>query len=312
MAVTRRRRRWKQRGPGGALGRVVGADGGVRPLRQQAGGHKFEEGSYGMLTDGSTLFKPCQDRARAEREAQFYEAAARAPALAPLRPFLPAYRGTCHVVMPDGTVRPCVALEDVTAGFRRPSVLDAKLGDHASRSDADPARRARASRIYAAQQRDGFRVAGMVVYRQATGCFAEVDRYFGRRSPPGSSGWLIQLFLDSGHLRLRTDVVEPVVEALGALADWARQPVPWRLPNASVLVVYEGDVPRVPASALKDDQVPAAPARVRVCLVDMARAAPVEPPAPDASTLRGLEALGAAFREAARVEAAASEAQDGV
>lgn len=259
-----------------------------------------------MLTDGSTLFKPCQDEAWAEREAQFYEAAAAEPALAPLRPFLPAYRGTCRVCMPDGTVRPCVALEDVTAGFRRPCVLDAKLGDHASRSDADPARRARASLIYATQERDGFRVAGMVVYRQVTGCYVDVDRYFGRRAPSGAPWWLLQLFLDSGHLRLRADVVDPVVKALDALADWARQPVPWRLPNASVLVVYEGDVSRTPASALKDDHVPAEPTRVRVCLVDMARAAPVEPPAPDASTLRGLEALAAAFREAARLEQAPS------
>ncbi|KAK7677060.1 hypothetical protein QCA50_019958 [Cerrena zonata] len=104
------------------------------PLEAQVGGHK------GVMTteDGSLLIKPALPV-----EVAFYQSVGTDPAFAPLRPFIPKFYGTLTLegmVDPEkgldgGEVKPIpgqdkdtIVLENLSHSFKKPNILDIKIG----------------------------------------------------------------------------------------------------------------------------------------------------------------------------------------
>lgn len=85
----------------------------------------------------------------------------------------------------DGGLRrlyPCIFLEDLCRGFRRPCILDLKMGTRSHADDASPQKRARhmAKCRASTSLALGLRLCGMQVYDAAAGAFRYQDKYYGR------------------------------------------------------------------------------------------------------------------------------------
>lgn len=249
-----------------------GARARLQRLESQVGGHRFEEGKVGLLQAGGKVYKPFHSGKRGDREVAFYRLLEEDPAMAPLRPYTARFFGVEQAEVPDVGRMQLIVLEDLVAPFSRPSVADIKLGRNLYGSSKSPLKAAHAVLCNAAQAATGFRVVGMRVYRQVTDTYMYFDRHFGRKLHGEEVAFALRMFLDSGHPYLRVDTLEEMLTQLRGLRRVLRDSIPYRICSSSLLVVYEGDCPRVPLSDVRDDSVPdpAHRPRVRLALIDVA------------------------------------------
>mmetsp|Transcript_31039 Transcript_31039/g.101199 ORF Transcript_31039/g.101199 Transcript_31039/m.101199 type:complete len:340 (+) Transcript_31039:2-1021(+) len=257
--VLRARRR---RGKGAQLAR----------LETQVGGHRFEEGKVGLFQAGGKVYKPFGSGSRGDREVAFYRLMEEEPAMARLRPYTAHFFGVEEREFPDlGRLR-LLVLEDLTAPFAHPSVADIKLGRSLYGSSKSSLKAAHSVLCNAAQAATGFRVVGMRVYRQVTGTYMFFDRHFGRKLHGEEVSFALRMFLDSGHPYLRVDILEEVLTQLRGLRQVLRESIPYRICSSSMLILYEGDCPRVQLSDVRDDSIPdpTHTPNVRLALIDIA------------------------------------------
>lgn len=78
-----------------------------------------------MFKQNGTVLKPITKLANGKREIEFYETLHdRNPEL---KEFVPQYFGTKSILL-AGKKIDCIALEDLTRGFKEPCVMDIKIG----------------------------------------------------------------------------------------------------------------------------------------------------------------------------------------
>lgn len=253
------------------------------PYSHAAAGHD------GVRSDptGAMLIKPCT-----VAEVAFYESASAHPVF---QPFIPAFMGTLKLnekkdlqdavttisspIVPDGVPKEAAAawvpsggkkldtglsivLENVTAGFKRPNVIDLKLGARLW-DDAAPEEKRRklddvSNKTTSASL--GFRIAGMKIYRpkQSNGSkvrFAEHteltdDGYLGFNKSYGrcfNADNVQEAFLEffGGEEALKkpstaTRIAKRLKRDLKGLISLLENEES-RMYSASVLMVYEGD-----------------------------------------------------------------------
>ncbi|KAF2273594.1 SAICAR synthase-like protein [Westerdykella ornata] len=156
------------------------------PSSLQAFGHAAA-GHDGVMSDasGAILVKPCT-----QAEVDFYQTVAQSHPN--LQPHLPTFLGTLALAADDASKVPetpesgvvqtdngverlhgkkldtelHIVLENITHGFKKPNVLDLKLGARLWDDDAKPEKRARLDEISASSTSGslGFRIAGMRTY----------------------------------------------------------------------------------------------------------------------------------------------------
>jgi len=127
-------------------------------------------GHAGMLADGrGRVLKPMPPGdPRGAREAAFYARLAELALPPPAAGLFPRCFGV--VLAAAGAAAPPappighIALEDVTARFRRPCVMDVKIGTRTFGDDASAEKAAAEARKYPLQAEVGFRITGMRVY----------------------------------------------------------------------------------------------------------------------------------------------------
>lgn len=110
---------------------------------------------------------------------------AEAAALRDLAAFLPRFHGSASIESENGTVASYVQLEDIVHGFRRPCVLDIKMGRRQRKFGASPAKRRRQieKSFSTTSHALGFRLCGCQVYDVTRDVWTFRDKYACRRLP---------------------------------------------------------------------------------------------------------------------------------
>ncbi|KAK9907939.1 hypothetical protein WJX75_000286 [Coccomyxa subellipsoidea] len=294
----------------------------LRPCKHQVAGHLFEEGKAGSLVDDSGHFyKPLQVGPRGRREHDFYETirmekeacAERQKASgseddhsacevasssgrstgeedyswgqvpfcirnAVLLSVIPEYYG---VVMAGG--RMLVELEDVAQHYRRPSIIDIKVGYQTWYPNADPSyiQRCQIKDEQTTQATFGFKICGMQVYRACQrGYWRASKRWCKALQPEAVNKALLRFANNEAGLRPIDVYGGPngAFVQLQQLAAWFQLQRDFQFYSSSVLIIYEGD------AATAED------ANVSIRLVDFAHSFPSQGQK-DLNFLRGLLAL---------------------
>lgn len=236
-----------------------------------------------MLSDpsGAVVVKPCT-----QSEITFYESiAASHPDLAP---HLPTYMGTLSlsgdqsaadesgtITTADGAVERLhgkkldtelhIVLENITHGFKKPNVLDLKLGAQLWDDAAKPEKRARLDKVSAETTSGslGFRIAGMRVYKglptpdvpedlkeyveaDKEGGYWVYNKMYGRKfaAENVNDGFESYIHGQSKEGKELERAREVLAFFLGEVKDITKvfESKESRMYSASILLVYEGDV----------------------------------------------------------------------
>eukprot|EP00037_Helgoeca_nana_P030861 m.386774 g.386774 ORF g.386774 m.386774 type:complete len:413 (+) comp28281_c0_seq40:462-1700(+) len=143
-----------------------------------------------------------------------------------------------------------ILLENLTAKFKRPCVMDIKIGKRTYADDASPKKRARAEAKCRATTSHvlGFRLCGMQVYSEPNGRYLRKDKYYGRELTPATVPDALSRFfslnLDKplNSSPRAQEIVKALSDRLATLREALRTLSGMRFYSSSVLVVYEGDV----------------------------------------------------------------------
>lgn len=152
-----------------------------------------------------------------------------------------------------------VVLENVAAGYKRPNVLDVKLGARLWADDAPLEKRIRLDRAAAetTSKSLGFRIAGMKTY-QGLGAARRIDvssdgyrvfdKNYGRSFTPETVQQGFRDFFQLENGVASNDKKDPIRKTIGRFLDSLNEVVQVleqeesRMYSASLLFVYEGDV----------------------------------------------------------------------
>ncbi len=190
------------------------------------------------------------------------------------------YPDLCHLVPKFyGTAGDSIILQDLTAGYTRPCVMDVKIGANTIGPQKSLPRRMRAylrDRV-TTSHRYGFRLCGLTVYDAEKGTMQHITRskteFLARRMHK-----YLQIYCADSDRRAA------FLEGLENIRAWFRQNERVAFLASSVLFVYEGD----PAVAN--------PLPPRVWMIDLAHSRALrEGERVDLNYLFGLDRLGAAI-----------------
>lgn len=293
--------------------------------------------SDGVLSDesGAVVVKPCT-----VAEISFYETVASSHP--DLLPHLPIFMGqlsldasadtsedTGIIQTADGTTERLhgkklatdlhIVLENITHGFKKPNVLDLKLGAQLWDDDAKPEKRARLDKVSAETTSGslGFRIAGMrtwlgtsppevpeelkaYVERDAEGGYWVYNKMYGRKFSVEDIDSGFEAFFPQTSDAEKARAREVLAYFLGEVKDIqeAFEAKESRMYSASILLVYEGDVDEyentkkvLRSARLEDeeeDEDEVIPKLAAVKMIDFAHATFVPGKGPDENALKGM------------------------
>lgn len=305
--------------------------------------------SEGVLSDpsGAVVVKPCT-----AAEVAFYESvSASHPDLAP---HLPTFMGTLSlsssapatteesgtITTADGTVERLhgkkldtelhIVLENITHGFKKPNVLDLKLGAQLWDDAANPEKRAKLDKVSAETTSGslGFRIAGMRVYKgepvpekpaeltdfveaEADGGYWVYNKMYGRKFAQQDvlEGFESYIHGQGRQGKELERAREVLAFFLGEVKDITRafEQTESRMYSASILLVYEGDVDEyartkarlrsAPAGGEDGDEEEDLPQLATVKMIDFAHANWTPGQGPDENALRGMRSTTAILKD---------------
>ncbi|XP_038060723.1 inositol polyphosphate multikinase-like [Patiria miniata] len=229
---------------------------GCVPLSHQVAGHMYGKGTSkaGLLQDGmGTVLKPGQNACRGKRERTFYHNVTRPdqsnPLYTSLRPFVPRFYGT--FVSPEDPSLVYLKINDVTLRFRKPCVMDVKIGCKSYEDGVSLRKVELAKEKYPNLEKIGFQILGMRVYHPATDEFECRDKFYGR-SLQGDN--VIEGFARYLNVvdDVRIDVVPEFLKQMRRIERWFTNQKQLNFYSSSLLFVYEGAVTPSPSQPLTE------------------------------------------------------------
>uniref|UniRef100_F6ZNK2 Kinase n=1 Tax=Ciona intestinalis TaxID=7719 RepID=F6ZNK2_CIOIN len=162
-----------------------------------------------------------------------------------------------HLQSKHKVIQKCILLENVASQFRKPCVLDLKMGTRIHGDFDDEEKRLRHEKKCAATttKKLGIRLSGMQIFDASTGSFLCRDKYFGRKlDRAGLRGLLRQFFYDG--CRLRRDLIRPILSRLQLILESLGRLRSYRFYSSSLLIMYDGETlestSHIPAAPLSE------------------------------------------------------------
>ncbi|KAG8925781.1 hypothetical protein FRC02_009432 [Tulasnella sp. 418] len=216
------------------------------PLSSQVGGHA------GVLAseDGSLVIKACLP---AERD--FYQILSSNPTLEGLRPHVPTFYGTLKL---EGKVEGTAAEkigeakgEDLVGNlshkFKKPNILDIKLGTVLYDESANEEKRARMIKTAAetTSLETGVRLTGFQVYDAKSDTFVNTPKSYGKSIKPSDlPGGIAKFFPTASEGGVEAKLLVPVVKGVHSEIAQIRdvlKGIELRMVGGSLLIVWEGE-----------------------------------------------------------------------
>ena len=233
-------------------------------------------GHGGMLVGSKLVYKPLQEGKKGERELLFYQWVAKEQQRGTRTGrFFPHFHGlarvdkrsetvvsflaaarvvTLHVgtaSLEDEAIQPSdecfLVLDDLTAAYRLPCVMDVKVGTKTWGPDALPPKIAKERKKYPPQAITGFRYTGMLLYRRERSTAAAPSQDWTPVRHPRSFGHAIDEnamprglneFLDNGEC-IRRDVALHFLATVDRIHRWMTSQSTWQFFGSSLLCVYD-------------------------------------------------------------------------
>lgn len=281
-------------------------DSDINPFIHAVAGHRWQEGKQGFLKGGDKVYKPVQGEGKGSREADFYQVVAEMGAQH--FPYVAKFFGVRNFVVnsavpkvsPDAVpirkvILPHLVLEDVTAPFDEPSVLDVKIGLTTYDPDCpDTEKIASQRRKYPHQHEMGYSVAGMRVYQPHSRTYEERHREWGRSLQRRNAHLVFETFFWNGE-RFALDSAMDTLEELRRVRSWMENQKTHRFYSSSLLIIYEGKEDEgggAAGSVIDDDETTEEHSGVVVKMIDFPHVVPAkEPGGVDQNYLAGLALL---------------------
>jgi len=211
----------------------------LKPLKAQVGGHV-----YMKILNDQFVCKPLNDR-----ELEFYQ---NIPSN--LIDHVPAFKGTlaldneelygCRSVSSSTCKdlnRNYIVLENLTLGFKKPCVLDLKMGTRMYSDFATDSKRKsqRKKSKISTSAKLGVRFCGSQRFSVSNDSFEMFDKYVGRQADESELRHLLEKFFTNGRL-LRKDVINNVLREICRIKKSLLELEEYRLYSSSILIIYEG------------------------------------------------------------------------
>ncbi|KAH0479818.1 MAG: hypothetical protein KVP17_001790 [Porospora cf. gigantea B] len=168
-----------------------------------------------------------------------------AQVLAELQEFLPRYHGSASVESENGGVKTYVQLEDIIHEFRRPCVLDIKMGRRQRKLNPTPEKTLRQieKSFSTTSHALGFRLCGCQVFDETRDVWTYRDKYACRRLPRSDIEASLMEWLWNGT-RHHVEVIPELVKRLRGLRNIVKDLQGYRLWSSSLLLVYDSISPK--------------------------------------------------------------------
>ncbi|KAK3787612.1 hypothetical protein RRG08_034315 [Elysia crispata] len=216
------------------------------PLKVQASGHKAVQGNLGNqipavidLGDGFIL-KALQKPPRGERELNFYQHVSDEACvdsdLQMLKPFLPHFSGKI-----DRDGGSYLKLSNLIHGYRRPCVMDLKMGCITYDCNATQEKILSELKKFPPAKQLGFQITGMMIYDPVKETYEEIKKDYTRKLteetivPNGLS-----LFFRLHGEHSRGDLLPPLLVKLRMLEQWFSIQKKFSFIASSLLITYDG------------------------------------------------------------------------
>jgi len=214
----------------------------LKPLKAQVGGHV-----YMKILNDQFVCKPLN-----KRELDFYQNIPKN-----LLKHVPAYKGTllldnqdlCKSRRGDGSTSQdlgmnYIVLENLTLGFKKPCVLDLKMGtrmysdfatDSKRRSQRKKSKKSTSAKL-------GVRFCGSQRFSVSNDSFEMFDKYVGRQADESELRRLLKKFFTHGRF-LQKEVIDNVLREIREIKKSLLDLEGYRLYSSSILIIYEGLLP---------------------------------------------------------------------
>ncbi|XP_052266097.1 inositol polyphosphate multikinase-like isoform X2 [Dreissena polymorpha] len=214
--------------------------------RSQVAGHKHEGRSkLGMLEhEDGYILKALQKPPRGTRELHFYEKiydqTCTDKHVLQLRELMPAFYGAFQFQeYPEVTY---LRLENLVSRFRRPCVVDIKMGKKTYDPEAGPAKIAKEMTKFPNVEKFGFQFTGMQTYDPFEERMKFYDKFFCRSL--GEDEVVLKglgTFFNFKH-GLRKDAIRVILDKLLEIEHWFVTQKRFSFYASSLLLIYEGDM----------------------------------------------------------------------
>ncbi|XP_053160984.1 inositol polyphosphate multikinase [Hemicordylus capensis] len=227
---------------------------GCVPLSHQVAGHMYGKDKGGILQhpDG-TVLKQLQPPPRGPRELEFYNkvyaAGCEDPVFLELQKYLPKYYGTWSP--PTAPNDFYLKLEDVTHRFKKPCIMDVKIGQKSYDPYASAEKIKQQVSKYPLMEEIGFLVLGMRVYQVSSDTYETQNQHYGRGLTKETIKDGMARFFSNGH-NLRKDVVAASIKKIKEILQWFESQKQLNFYASSLLFVYDGSSQMTTATWLND------------------------------------------------------------
>lgn len=170
-----------------------------------------------------------------------------------LKKFLPQYFGLLQITV-NGEKLCYLQLENLLAGFAKPSIMDIKIGRCTSDPFADTLKIGRQAVKYKYQLQLGFRVLGFKSYRLLTGKTEFFDKIACKNLTPEDILPNFAYFLNLRNVPDRIHLIDQIIWNLEKLLEWFSRQKSVNFYSSSILIAFDGERTKYPASFRKNSK----------------------------------------------------------